>query len=187
MRRQSVRLSHKKKSLETFPPKPDEISQIHKYYLLRKQYNADPDKWMTINSTMQQKSLLMHSQDRNIHGNIFGGFLMREAYELGWLTAHLFANRDTVQIKHIHDFQFIQPVKIGDLISFTARVCYVQDNLIDVIVHVENISDYHEKSKTNELYLTFQSNKNVTKNVYAITYEECMLNCDSQRRLKDFL
>lgn len=30
----------------------------------------------------------MHMQDRNLHGKIFGGFLMREAFEIGWLAAY---------------------------------------------------------------------------------------------------
>ena len=35
---------------------------------------------------------LMHSQERNRHGNIFGGYLMRLAYELAWGTAYLYAD-----------------------------------------------------------------------------------------------
>jgi acyl-coenzyme A thioesterase 9 len=30
-----------------------------------------------------EKDLLMHMQDRNLHGKIFGGFVMREAFEIG--------------------------------------------------------------------------------------------------------
>jgi len=40
--------------------------------------------------TERQSSHLMHSQDRNRHGKIFGGYLMRESFDLSWLTAHLF-------------------------------------------------------------------------------------------------
>ena len=31
----------------------------------------------------------MHMQDRNLHGKIFGGHIMREAFEIGWLAAYL--------------------------------------------------------------------------------------------------
>lgn len=31
----------------------------------------------------------MHVQDKNLHGKIFGGHVMREAIELGWLNAYL--------------------------------------------------------------------------------------------------
>lgn len=33
----------------------------------------------------------MHFQDRNFHGNIFGGYLIREAIELGFLNAMMHA------------------------------------------------------------------------------------------------
>eukprot|EP00825_Cyclidium_porcatum_P026512 TRINITY_DN2852_c0_g1_i3.p1 TRINITY_DN2852_c0_g1~~TRINITY_DN2852_c0_g1_i3.p1 ORF type:complete len:224 (-),score=32.03 TRINITY_DN2852_c0_g1_i3:230-901(-) len=186
-KRQLHRLQNKKTSLEIAPPQYDEISSIHQYYFNRKTYIQNPNEWLAISATTQQKSLIMHSQDKNIHGNIFGGYLMREAYELGWLAAHMFADREYVKIKHIHDFQFIQPVKIGDIIQFTSRICYVKDNLIDVVVTVENVNNYLDKYKTNELYLTYTSQKNLKKNVYPVTYEEAMLNCDSRRRIKHFI
>jgi acyl-coenzyme A thioesterase 9 len=28
----------------------------------------------------------MHGQDRNIHGKVFGGYLMREAFDISYLT-----------------------------------------------------------------------------------------------------
>lgn len=40
--------------------------------------------------TAHKSVLLMHSQERNRHGNIFGGYLMRTAYELAWGTASLY-------------------------------------------------------------------------------------------------
>lgn len=78
-------------------------------------------------------------------------------------------------------------MKIGDIIQFTSRICYVKDNLIDVVVTVENVNNYLDKYKTNELYLTYTSQKNLKKNVYPVTYEEAMLNCDSRRRIKHFI
>ena len=42
-------------------------------------------------SSTEHKSVhLMHSQERNRHGNIFGGYLMRLTYELAWSTALLY-------------------------------------------------------------------------------------------------
>jgi acyl-CoA hydrolase len=34
----------------------------------------------------------MHSQERNVHGKIFGGFLMREMLETGWFAGKKFLN-----------------------------------------------------------------------------------------------
>lgn len=49
----------------------------------------NPPQDITINETQIEKTLLMHIQDRNLHGKVFGGFVMREAFELGWLNAYL--------------------------------------------------------------------------------------------------
>jgi len=43
-------------------------------------------------STRHQATMLMHLQNQNLHGKIFGGLIMKEAYELGWLCAHLHLN-----------------------------------------------------------------------------------------------
>jgi len=32
----------------------------------------------------------MHLQDRNVHGKIFGGYLMREMLEIGWVAGKKF-------------------------------------------------------------------------------------------------
>jgi hypothetical protein len=41
--------------------------------------------------TRYSATLLMHSQDRNIHSKIFGGHLMRQSLEIAWTNAILFA------------------------------------------------------------------------------------------------
>lgn len=33
-----------------------------------------------IDSTVQRTTLLMHSEDKNLHGKIFGGYVLRLAY-----------------------------------------------------------------------------------------------------------
>lgn len=39
--------------------------------------------------TLKKTQILMHGQDRNRHGKMFGGYLMREAFEISWITACL--------------------------------------------------------------------------------------------------
>jgi acyl-CoA hydrolase len=38
-----------------------------------------------------------------MHGKIFGGYLMKEAYEIGWLAAYMYAG-STISLIHIDDF-----------------------------------------------------------------------------------
>jgi hypothetical protein len=37
-------------------------------------------------------TLYMHPQERNIHGKIFGGYLMKEAFELAWIGMYMYTH-----------------------------------------------------------------------------------------------
>ncbi len=52
----------------------------------------------------------MHLQDKNLSGKIFGGFILRLAYELGWLTAFKFLKGNFPKCTHIDDVQFLGSV-----------------------------------------------------------------------------
>jgi acyl-coenzyme A thioesterase 9 len=75
--------------------------------------------------TCVEKNLIMHIQDRNLHGKVFGGYLMRHAYELGWMCAMKHLNGRVPKIFHIDDIIFKAPVEIGSILRLKARVVYV--------------------------------------------------------------
>jgi len=60
-------------------------------------------------------------QDRNIHGKVFGGYLMRTAHELAWSAAFSFAGEQPTFVS-MSDVSFHVPVEIGHLLHFSARV-----------------------------------------------------------------
>lgn len=37
-------------------------------------------EWIPMKSTVQRNTLLMHLQDKNLSGKIFGGYILRLAY-----------------------------------------------------------------------------------------------------------
>lgn len=43
-----------------------------------------------------ESTVLMQPQERNIHNKIFGGFLMRKAFELAWSTAYVFSSQKPI-------------------------------------------------------------------------------------------
>lgn len=69
---------------------------------------ADRDS-ILIRDTCLQNSLVCQPQQRNIHGRIFGGFLMRRAFELAFATAYTFAGSAPlfVEVDHV---DFLKPV-----------------------------------------------------------------------------
>lgn len=62
-----------------------------------------------IKDTFLQNSLICQPQQRNIHGRIFGGFLMRRAFELAFATAYGFAGSAPcfLEVDHV---DFLKPV-----------------------------------------------------------------------------
>ena len=65
-----------------------------------------------IRDTCLQSSLICHPQQRNIHGRIFGGYLMRKAFELAFATAYTFAGASPrfLEVDHV---DFVKPVSHG--------------------------------------------------------------------------
>lgn len=59
--------------------------------------------------------------DRNVHGKIFGGWLMRRAFETafacGWRTSGV-----PPRFLSLSDITFVAPVEIGSLVQFEAQV-----------------------------------------------------------------
>lgn len=69
---------------------------------------ADRDS-ILIKDTCLQNSFICQPQQRNIHGRIFGGFLMRRAFELSFSTAYAFAGAAPyfLEVDHV---DFFKPV-----------------------------------------------------------------------------
>uniref|UniRef100_A0A2K6CB85 Acyl-CoA thioesterase 9 n=1 Tax=Macaca nemestrina TaxID=9545 RepID=A0A2K6CB85_MACNE len=127
------------------------------------------------------KSLeICHPQERNIFNRIFGGFLMRKAYELGWATACSFGGSRPFVVA-VDDIMFQKPVEVGSLLFLSSQVCFTQNNYIQVRVHSEVASlQEKEHTTTNVFHFTFMSEKEVPL-VFPKTYGESMLYLDGQR------
>lgn len=69
---------------------------------------ADRDS-ILIQDTCLQNSLVCMPQQRNTHGRIFGGFLMRRAFELAFATAYAFAGSAPLFLEVDH-VDFLKPV-----------------------------------------------------------------------------
>ncbi|XP_038613104.1 acyl-coenzyme A thioesterase 9, mitochondrial isoform X2 [Tachyglossus aculeatus] len=130
--------------------------------------------------TVTLDCLLPTTQERNIFNRIFGGFLMRKAFELGWATACSFGGSRPFVVA-VDDIMFQRPVEIGSLLFLSAQVCFTEGRYIQVRVHSEvskSNSPAHET--TNVFHFTFLAANEVPK-VVPKTYGESMLYLDGQR------
>uniref|UniRef100_A0A8B9K165 Acyl-CoA thioesterase 9 n=1 Tax=Astyanax mexicanus TaxID=7994 RepID=A0A8B9K165_ASTMX len=104
---------------------------------------------------------ICHPQERNIFNRIFGGFLMRKAYELGWANACAFAGCRPSLVA-VDDILFQKPVEIGSLLMLSSQVCYTEGEHVQVRVHTEVLDPLtRQHSTTNVFHFTFRVEKAV--------------------------
>jgi acyl-CoA thioesterase YciA len=73
--------------------------------------------------------------DTNAHGTIFGGWVMAQVDIAGSIPAWERAQGSVVTVA-VNSFVFKEPVYVGDLVSFYARVCKIGRTSITVDVEV---------------------------------------------------
>ncbi|XP_073213487.1 acyl-coenzyme A thioesterase 9, mitochondrial isoform X1 [Lepidochelys kempii] len=123
---------------------------------------------------------ICHPQARNIFNRIFGGFLMRKAFELGWAIACSYGGSRPYVVA-VDDIMFQRPVEIGSLLLLSAQVCFTEENYIQIRVHSEVYdSDTREHKTTNVFHFTFMSEGEVPQ-IVPKTYGESMLYLDGKR------
>lgn len=120
---------------------------------------ADRDS-ILIKDTCLQNSLVCQPQQRNIHGRIFGGFLMRRALELAYATAYSFAGAAPcfLEVDHVN---FLKPVDVGNFLRFKSCVLYteLEDPAkplinVEVVAHVTR-PELRSSEVSNKFYFTF--------------------------------
>lgn len=120
---------------------------------------ADRDS-ILLKDTCLENSLICQPQQRNIHGRIFGGFLMHRAFELAFSTAYAFAGMmpSFVEADHV---DFLKPVDVGDFLRFKSCVLYTEaENSDRPLIHVEVVAhvtrpELRSSEVSNTLYFTF--------------------------------
>uniref|UniRef100_A0A9J8A1D6 Acyl-CoA thioesterase 9, tandem duplicate 1 n=2 Tax=Cyprinus carpio TaxID=7962 RepID=A0A9J8A1D6_CYPCA len=127
---------------------------------------------------------ICHPQERNIFNRIFGGFLMRKAYELGWANACAFAGGRPTLVA-VDDIVFRKPVEIGSLLLLSSQVCYTEGIHIQVRVHTEVLDPLtRQHNTTNVFHFTFRVEKDIPA-IVPQSYGESMLYLDGKRHFDE--
>ena len=94
--------------------------------------------------------------DANVHGDVFGGWIMAQVDVAGGIVAGRVA-RGRVATVSVNSFVFKQPVQIGDVLSLYADVVRVGNTsiTIDVQVYAERGRDEAKIVKVTEAALTY--------------------------------
>ncbi|MGA1599461.1 MAG: hotdog domain-containing protein [bacterium] len=183
--RQAQRRALAQQSTHEQPPSAEESQVLHTLFLER----SSGETGIPMHETLRQSTLLMHPQSKNIHNKIFGGYLMREAFELAWNITYLHCRRrpQFVSVDHMY---FYQPVEIGSVLSFTGQVIYTdrQAMMVEILSEVIQPST-GERQVTNDCFFTFTALDEFGRpaSIPAVqphTYEEGLKYLDGRRRFQ---
>ncbi|KAL6049069.1 Acyl-coenzyme A thioesterase 9, mitochondrial [Balamuthia mandrillaris] len=204
-------------SLMRLPPRPEEVSLIHNFFMQQhwrskmallsassSSASSSPvhRHYVLMSDTGHSSTQWTHPQNRNIHGNIYGGFLMRQAFELAFASCGMFA-KERPEFVSMDDIHFIKPVRIGSILSFHCNVVYTAEDKKEEATKNEGEGDNEEKTfpliqmrvqanvcelgsdveeTTNVFHITFRCNSN-KKQILPNTYGEAMEYLHGRRRL----
>mmetsp|Transcript_40 Transcript_40/g.62 ORF Transcript_40/g.62 Transcript_40/m.62 type:complete len:472 (-) Transcript_40:232-1647(-) len=90
-----------------------------------------PRNIIRLSDTVTENAMIMQPQQRNTAGRIFGGFLVRRAYELAYASAYMFGGH-VPRFRELDEVVFKKPVDVGDLVRFRAFVLYTSTHMHDL-------------------------------------------------------
>lgn len=184
---QEARKSQGSNNLYKRPPTQEESLRLHSIFMNIKDRLKHKKDYFYMRDTRKFKSTLMHTQERNLHGKIFGGYLMRESIELAWLVAYKYAKFDHPEFEAIDDFIFHEPVEIGTIVELDATVTYTEGQFMNITVEaikVMRVGEKWERKKCTELHMTFRCPETaIIKPVYPATYGEAIKFLYSRRKM----
>ncbi|KZO98279.1 Thioesterase/thiol ester dehydrase-isomerase [Calocera viscosa TUFC12733] len=206
-----IRKSTQASSLSRMPPSQTEAQAVHEMFLSRHPQggeeflsstflpprgerthlpSAGQDEfgheieWAWMEDTVLESCQVMFPQDRNVHGKVFGGYLMRLAYELAFATASQHIQKRTLPFLSLDNISFKLPVPVGCMLKLKSGVGYSDSKVVHIGVRA-NVLDVTtgEEKTTNEFWFTWDAEGGGTKGVVPRTYEEAMTWLESRRRL----
>lgn len=97
----------------------------------------------------------MYPEQENVPKTIFGGYLIRRAYELSSICAELLAP-DRPVIVAVNRINFFHPVHLDDKLHYTSRIVWSGESSLCVEAGIERISrDRRSKALSNSCLFTF--------------------------------
>ena len=171
------------------PPTTDEMTAVHELHRKAVAAKGSPAPRMDLPDDIAMhthvSSTVVFPNDRNVHGKAFGGFVIRSAYDLAYLAARYFTRGKPFVPVGFDDAIFVQPVAIGDMVRFTARVVHSgDDGVFRVFVTMDVIEPTDPDrlpQRSNNLMFVFAANPECRRSVLPTTYSEVLMHVKAAR------
>lgn len=178
-------------SLVSRPSNKDETLMFELYRrtngtdIAKEELQEEPPNCTWMSKSFQTTMLHPFPDSRNSQNNIFGGFLMRNAVELSFITASIYS-KSQPYIECILDIAFFSRIKVNSFIKITAYVVYTTEKYMQLltVVEVTNANNFEEFT-TNIFHLTYSADRPV-KEVLPSTYQETLWYIEGRNKFLTF-
>lgn len=164
------------------------------YEMLRKLHHAQEQqdfKGLLMGDLVRGNWERMFPEQENVPAKIFGGYVIRRAFELAMMHAEEITPNRPVFVR-VNRINFHQPVRIGDKLDFTSRITYTGHTSLTIEISIERISsDRVVRVLSNVGTFTFvnvdeEMNPKPVPKVYPTTYAEDERYLKAHRRRKEY-
>jgi len=171
--------------------KAEQMPSLDEYLFLKKLHKEQESPefaGIRASELVLESTIRAYPEQENVPKTVFGGYLIRKAYELAAIAAEMVAP-DRVVPCEVNRINFNEPVLLGDQLKFTARVVYTGKTTITVQSDIERFSrNDGDKALSNSCLFTFSNVGNDMEPkpvpfIYPVTYAEDarFLNAHRQR------
>lgn len=184
------RISMNADSLFKVPPTLEEQLIIHNLFITTVDHRGfsfkarvKPDNSCWFEEANLKNLIVCQPDNRNIYNKIYGGFIMRQAFELAWANTFVFCkSRPTVL--HMDDILFRRPVEVGAMLYFNSQVCYTQGNYVQIRVSAEVLDPLTGKMAISNVFHFTLLVTDQPPTVIPKTYHEAMMYITGRRHFK---
>jgi len=181
--------THTRLGAASHPPTTEEMESVHLLHRAAVSAKGSPAPRLDLPDEVamqtHQAATVVFPDSRNMHGRAFGGFVMRRAYDLGYLAARYFTRGQPFVPLGIDEAIFVLPVAIGDMTRFTARVVHSgEDGVFRVFVTMDVIDPTDPDrlpQRTNKMMFVFAANPARRRTVLPGTYQEILMHVKGAR------
>lgn len=170
------------------PPSKEEYEMLRELH----QAQESPDfNGLLVGDLVRGNWERMFPEQENVPEKIFGGYVIRRAFELAMMHAEEITPNRPVFVR-VNRINFHQPVRIGDKLDFTSRVTHTGNTSLSIEISIERISrDQVVRALSNVCIFTFvnvdeEMNPKPMPEVHPTTYAEDERYLKAHRRRKDY-
>ena len=156
------------------PPSKEEFQHLREMHQAQEQQDFDG---LLAGNLVRSNMERMYPDQENVPKKIFGGYVIRRAFELALMHAEEIAPHRPVFVR-VNRINFLQPIRIGDKLEYTSRIVYTGNTSMSIEINIERTSiDKVTKALSNTCVFTFvnvdeELNPQPIPKVYPTTYAE---------------